>query len=232
MNATINHSATETVTQQNEGSSDSSLSRSPPRSTRKQNGRKIGAKNWSIGEVELLLDLVEEFLPCDSDNWEILGTHFQQDGRSKGNSRDGSACSRKFYKMANALKCTGAAKTLAHISRAKQLKEEICKHELICYGKGKDSNMDSNDGSASGPGNKRIALMAEAIEALRNSNIQASKEFQATITTFEEKMCASYTEESDNTKRIAILEAKVEAMNEKIDSGFHKIIMLLEKNNS
>lgn len=103
-----------------------------PKKTKRRGGRPAGSRNWSESETDLLLDAVEEVLPTGSKKWDkvaLLLYEAKKQGTTK--QRDGVACKRRFYALANVEKPTGSSQVPRLVARAKDIKEKIDAHEVI-----------------------------------------------------------------------------------------------------
>ncbi len=104
-------------------------------------GRKAGARNWTEGETDLLLDIIQVVLPAGSKQWEKVALQLHQQGVP---NRASLACVRRFNRLANVDKPTGSSEIPRLVLRAKEIKMQIDAAEVIGYVKFND-NEDSDD---------------------------------------------------------------------------------------
>ncbi|ETL84226.1 hypothetical protein L917_15914 [Phytophthora nicotianae] len=88
-------------------------------------GKNSGNTNYTMNEIDRLLDLVEQALPLGRDEWERLGANYNA-GRSRGSpEREFESLRRKFKVLYSTRKPTGMPDMPPHIKRAKELKKAI-----------------------------------------------------------------------------------------------------------
>ena len=97
---------------------------SPPSS-----GKRKGSKNWSTGQINLLLEIVSDILPAGKEMWEKVAVECREVDESW--IRPGESCKHKFEKMAFAKQPTGQSDIPLHILRAKKIKESIAQNEVL-----------------------------------------------------------------------------------------------------
>ncbi len=114
-------------------------------------GRKAGARNWTEGETDVLLDIIQVVLPAGSKQWEKVALQLHQQGVP---NRASLACVRRFNRLANLDKPTGSSEIPQLVLRAKEIKMQIDVAQVIGYvklnnNKDKDNDKDGNELSTS-----------------------------------------------------------------------------------
>ena len=76
-----------------------------------------------------MLDIIEDILPCGSDQWEKVSADLYDADWTAG--RDAASCKLKFDRLWQQQKPTGCAEIPLHVSRALDIKQLISKEETI-----------------------------------------------------------------------------------------------------
>ena len=122
--------------------------------TMKRKGRTKGCKGWREDEYDKLLDVVEKIVPTGSKQWELVAESHYKNGFS---GRSGESLKKRFEQLCFTTKPTGSAFIPRIIARAKDIKEAICREEVIGYSMANDSDESSPPSSlASVQGTKLV----------------------------------------------------------------------------
>ena len=129
---------------QNEEGKKSTKRKSNPKKGNK--GHAKGSKGWKDDEYDALLDAIEEIVPTGSMKWELVAeAHYKN-----GYSRTADSLKRRFDQLWNTAKPTGSTFIPRIVARAKEIKENICREEVIGYSSVNDSNESDSSPSSTG----------------------------------------------------------------------------------
>lgn len=98
----------------------------PPSASRKKKGGRSGAPNYSIEDIEAMLDAVEDVEPLGANQWAIVEQQFNEWSTANERPyRDMDSLKLKFDKLASVKKPTGDPSCPANVRRAKRIAQNI-----------------------------------------------------------------------------------------------------------
>jgi hypothetical protein len=225
---------------------------------KKKGGRKPGGKDWSTAEVQLLLRLVEEELPCGRDMWDNVAMLCSKmwDGDDRW-VRPGDACKKKFEKLAFMKAPTGTAEVPVDVRKAKQLLLKIEEKERIgilelndsddlsCVSEGKKHEValkgarlfDEESKVARRPVTRNTTSrdIAGSLDRMSSTQLDATKMLCDAL----RDIGSHHGENSDvGTKKLQDLEMKIESLDEKFGTHMKNVndnlmaIMAMIRNNN
>ncbi|KAG1697658.1 hypothetical protein DVH05_016097 [Phytophthora capsici] len=87
--------------------------------------RNVGTTNYSLGDIQRMLRLVEKVLPLGKGEWERLAASFNASKPRGAPERDYESLRRKFKQLYSTRKPTGVATMPPHVQKAKEAKQAI-----------------------------------------------------------------------------------------------------------
>jgi len=133
-------------------------------------------RNYSDAEIEKLLDLAEEMLPCGGDEWNQVALEFNRTFKATGSNREGEDLRLKFKKLKNHKKPTGDPDCPPHVKRSKQIQRQIERRMDVVHLDDDDKSQDDAGGSSS-----EDEIIHDAEEIAEGAGSQASGAPDATI---------------------------------------------------